>query len=171
MALPTFTAGHEPSADEFAYLVPQVASKTANETVTNSATLQNDDALFLPVLATVDYALDAFVIFTSGGTPDFKFGWTTPTGAALRVTYTTYSLASPVGTQLVDSRTTIDTASAAVPGGGTTFTTQSAWIVIHGVYLAGGNAGTLQFQWAQNTADASNTTVYDGSWLRLTPLN
>lgn len=34
-----------------------------------------------------------------------------------------------------------------------------------------GTGGTLDFQWAQNTSSANNTTVREGSWLRLIQIN
>jgi hypothetical protein len=44
--------------------------------------------------------------------------------------------------------------------------------VLHGLIKANATAGgTLDFQWSQQTSSANNTTIYEGSWIRIEKLN
>lgn len=124
--------------------------KSADETVNNSAVLQNDDALFFAVTANEVWSFAIHLPFRSGTTPDIKFGWTVPTGA----------------TMLWDHHTGYDGGpfieSSVWPqqgAGAATTTTVSFW----GNVFVGANAGNVQLQWAQNTANASDTKVLKGA--------
>lgn len=132
--------------------------KLLDQTRTNN-TLTNDTELFVPVVATGVYLLESHIVQNSGTTPDFKVGWTFPTG----LTMSWRCIA-------------VDTTSAIVSTGGFDQTTVvsfggiagDAHISLYGTVTAGANAGTLQLQWAQNTTNASNTIVRAGSTLWLT---
>jgi hypothetical protein len=95
--------------------------------------------------------------FNSGITPDFKIGWTYPVGTTIRWAGVDLDLAGAVRITGNLLETTVPTLS-----GGGDFT-----IFYTGVVVTGVNAGTLRWQWAQNTLTASNTTVYAGSYLML----
>ena len=127
---------------------PGTIHKTADQTVNNSTTLVNDTDLVVPLLANRKYYWFMRVRFQSNSTPDIKFTWTVPSGAT-------------------GGRRRELTAATEVSYG-----TTSNWPGSTGVNrqgYAGGyvevstTAGNLQFQWAQNTADASNTAVLKGS--------
>lgn len=55
--------------------------KAADETVTNSATVQNDDHLVLAVAANTDYWMECQVVYNAPTANDMKLGWTVPAGA------------------------------------------------------------------------------------------
>lgn len=146
--------------DAIRELRPLFARKTSDETVNNSTTLQNDNSLLVSVVADAIYEFRLRLTVNSGTTPDFKMGWTFPTG--LTMTYDLFE-GETLGTATnVVQGPTIQTD---VPLINTTGADQP-WIA-EGLVIVDSTAGTLQLQWAQNTANASDTIVRAGSYLRL----
>lgn len=142
-------------------MLPLVAYKTADETVNTSATLQNDNDLFLSIVPGT-YALKGHFNYITGDTPDIKFGWTWPTFTVM--TWTAHGPGTAVTTTTGDVTVSMLTESqTAVLGGGGGG--NMACVVTGTVYCT--TAGTLQLQWAQNTSTASNTSVLNRSWLEL----
>lgn len=124
-----------------------IVRKTADETVKNSTTLQNDDELYLPIGANEVWIFRCYFLHYSQGTPDIKFAWAIPTGATgLWQTENNVATIMSLNTQMVQAGQGADTLS-------------SFW----GYIENGANAGNLQLQWAQNTAHASDTKVLDNS--------
>lgn len=135
--------------------------KAADESVTSSNTLQNDDELALAVAANTTYVFEAFLAYTAGTTGDFKAAVTFPAGATCfasvqRTDGSTWSEAA--GAQV--------SSGSAISGGGlgTTIPTLQLW---RGVLMVGGTAGNLQVQFAQNVSNGTATTMKAGSVLRL----
>lgn len=160
MAVPQFSAGKLTANAlnaAFGY-VPLMVIKSANEIVNNSATYQDDNELAIAAAAGITYGWSLAVFSTSGTTPDIKMQMTAPSGTSwgygMRMAYNT------AGTFEFNPFT-----------GGILGATYGAGSVIQaaaeGTFVTGGTAGTLRLQWAQNTANASDTTVHAGSWLRL----
>lgn len=136
-----------------------VARKTVDEAVNANTTLQNDDALAWAVAASGIYDLDLSLVSNSGTTPDIKWGWTFP--ASLTMTWQT--ITTDATSTVVTSGGFIQTTVVATGG-----TAGEAHTVFRGVVTNSTNAGTLQLQWAQNTSNATNTTVRAGSYGTLT---
>lgn len=135
---------------------PLEAYKSADETVNNSAALQNDDALFVSVAANTRYDFRLTALYISNSTPDIKFAWTFPTGLTMRYSFQGYTAG------VMQDFYQIQTDVVAVDGNGGNLAA-----VMEGTVVVAGTAGTLQLQWAQNTANASDTKVLIGSSLRL----
>lgn len=134
----------------------QKAYKTADETVNNSNVLQNDDQLYLPVLANEAWAFTAVLKFAFNSNADFKIAFTVPAAGAAE--YAVISASMAVGAwaqQYVSAPTAISILSPS--------TYADAFMIVKGVYRGGANAGNLQLQWAQNTAHASDAKVLLGS--------
>lgn len=131
------------------------ATKTADETVNNSAVLQNDDHLFFPIGANETWIFNVDFDGNSAATPDIKFAMTAPAGATCQ-----YNFYLPTGIQ--NSRvTTCGTASTVLNGNAT----EQSYIG-YGTITNGATAGTVTLQWAQFTANASNTIGRAGSILK-----
>lgn len=139
------------------------ATKSANETVTSSTTLQNDDDLVLALAASATYQIWGWVKYSQNlaisGTSGIVVGFTIPAGA-------TWEWSSH-GTAGTASATTYDTVLATGTGtrslasnGATTMTFAPIG------NLTTTSAGSLQMQWAQVSSSATPTTVYLGSWLQ-----
>lgn len=141
--------------------------KAADETVNNSAALQNDNDLVLSVVADTKYLLESQIIYDSGTTPDIKFAWVGPAAATLD--WTTNALgtgATGVNGALTVGNSVIGDAGVLAAGGVGAGTAVTA--MARGILQVGATAGTLQLRWAQNTADVSDTIVKVRSWMRLT---
>lgn len=133
--------------------------KPANESVTKSATLQNDDALKLALVAGKTYVVDG-VIFVSAGKniPDLRIAFAAPNGSDMVIGYITDAVlqnGSGVLTQSNASSRRIQVpASTSIP------------IAIKGTIVAG-TAGDLQLKWAQFTSSTNSVTVTKGSYLAI----
>ena len=133
--------------------------KTADESVYNSTTLQDDDELLLPVAANETWIFDCFIRLKTdtGFTRKTKFGLRGPTGAVLlwgpAPTWSTTF--SPNETALDGTQTTSLTGSD----------TQTLTVYIVGLIRNSSTAGNLKLQWAQDIAETYNHTVYADSYL------
>ena len=140
---------------------PIAAYKLDNETVNNSTALQNDDHLYL-VLPAGRYAITlGQARFTSSTAADFKWDFT------FSGTATIYGLCFVQNAASSTNTTREITAfSSSVNFGATTGTTHIL-SMLGGVDVVVG--GTLQFRWAQNTLEVSDTIVLAEATLKAFP--
>jgi hypothetical protein len=145
-----------------------VAVKAADQIVNNSATLVGDLELFVNVVANATYILDSQIIYDSGTTPDIKFAWAVdPADSTL--SWTTNALGA--GASGVNGSLTVGVgidgdANAIVAGGVGAGTLVIA--ATQGILKTGTVDGAISLHWAQNVANASDTTVHASSWMRIT---
>ena len=157
-------AGSRITAAKLNAVAPNLIVKGANQYVTSSTTLQDDNALVAALNANWTYRFDHYLVYdgASGSAGDMQFNWQIPSG----VTTFDYTcdFTNPSGNW----------------AGGTTFTASSANIACNtsgvgslksakgtGIIVVGSTAGNLQLQWAQDTSSSTPTTVYAGSYLCL----
>lgn len=138
------------------------AYKTADETVTSSSTVQNDDHLVLPVEANSYYKLELMAYIANVNDSGMRWRWTIPSGASGSATGF-----FAFGSSMTPLRHAI--------GGGeltqvATITQDYGWHLT-GFVIVGGTAGNVQLQWAQENLSAGTTTLRAGSWLSLTKMN
>lgn len=130
--------------------------KKTDETVNNTTTLQNDDELFFNINRNEAWLFQGFILHNTGSTPDLKITFTVPSGA------TGGFDPLNVGSSALTSF------SSTISFGGTGSDSIS---YLTGIVKNGDTAGTVQMQWAQNTADASDSTILSGSCIIATRLN
>jgi hypothetical protein len=135
--------------------------KTADETVNNSSTLQNDNHLTFPIAANKNYAVWGSLLGISGTTPDFKVQWAMPGSSTFD-----YNMAVQTNAGNGAVQWATEAAAHLVDGA----TANKAYLFT-GVMIADGSGGTVTLQWAQNTADSSDTKLLTGSWLAYQLLN
>ena len=133
--------------------------KTADEGVTNSTTLQNDNHLSQAVAANEVWEFEAFLLATSSSaTPDIKVGFTWPSGATC-----TWQATSIDGTTLSNYVPVTASGSSIAP---TITASANTLIRIRGLLVVGSTAGTLQLQFSQNQSNNNATTLKLGSFLK-----
>ncbi len=134
-----------------AFLDTKVARKTSNESVTNSAVLQNDDDLFIDGEGGSVWCFECHLFQSAGTTaPDIKIKWSVPSGCTMK-----WGADSP-GTEgmTVLTETTERTWNVAVA---------STYKVLRGLIIFGGTPGRVRLQWAQNAATAGVSTTLEAS--------
>lgn len=131
--------------------------KSVDESVNNSAVLQNDDELFFPMDANSIYEFSYYLKTTSPtAAPDGQLAFTGPAGAIASIMSTLITAAGAGGV------------SGLTLGNATNFRIDAA--ANYGLICGRGlvtttNAGNLQLQWAQNTPTVENTSVQAGSFI------
>ncbi|MDX2697018.1 hypothetical protein [Streptomyces ipomoeae] len=143
--------------------------KTADESVTSSTTLQNDNELVLAVSASATYFFRVWLMATDAtdANGDIKFAFTFPTGAVCHFSGKgphTLLASGAFGDGEYIARNTATSGSTVASYG---LTTSVIGIELTGLLIVSGTAGNLQLQWAQNTSDANATTVQAGSFMTL----
>lgn len=139
--------------------------KSADESVTSSTTLQNDDHLVLPLAANARYLLDGYLSYTgptfAAGPADLKADWAIPSGASVRWSHNGPGSNTPNG--IAATETNHSTAHVlGTYGTGTNITSRPAgWVT------TGSTAGNLQLRWAQNVSNGTPVTMRAGSWIKL----
>ena len=133
-----------------------IACKPADETVNNSATFQDDDHLQLSMELGTTYLLEFEGVYFSGVTPGFKTQFVVPAG----VSGPTWGIGpnSFSGTSV----------TSLLNWGGTGADQRSK---VKGRIVTTTTSGLLKLQWAQFTANASNTIIRAGAMLRLTVIS
>lgn len=131
-------------------LLQKSAIKTYDETVNNSAVLQDDNHLKITASAWEMWILDVTIFYDTGTIPDIKFAFTGPSGASAVWSFID---ADPNVVQAIGG-------SASRIGGGAG---NKRACHIKGWFFVQDTAGDITLQWAQNTANASNTKVLLGS--------
>lgn len=136
------------------------ARKTADESVTNSTAFQDDDQLLVPVVSGGVYKVEGFFVYNTPSAAGIKLQLTGPVGVGL------WGF-----TGLSNSGGTVDTGSirmsASTNGVGSSRlggASNDIFAVVSGTFLPTAS-GSLVFQWAQNTANATPTVVRANSWL------
>lgn len=164
MAAPIINTGDTPPASQINdwFINVKFARKTADETISSSTTLQNDDDLFVTVAANAVYEFSLELQVLAQPTNDFKLGFTGPAGYSMEYTARGPTTAAAANT---DTYTVTGTATDVPAFGG--LAGQDLGVSLRGLVITSGTAGTLQLQWAQNASGASGTTVRIGSYLSL----
>jgi hypothetical protein len=139
------------------------AVKTADETVNNSSTYQDDDHLFVTVAANTTYIIDCFFVINNESVDNqgMKIKIILPSGASIsgQGMSSNTDLTFKVDGQTPTS-TTLNAQTNSYIGNGMAYYNGSLFIASTG--------GAITIQWAQAYAHASNLELLTGSYLRLT---
>ena len=130
---------------------PTIVRKTADETVNNSTTLQNDDHLLLAVGVNEVWVLSLYLIIATTAVADFKLAFTVPAGGAA---YYYEASGAPLVSYIAAPNAHIFSTAA---------DTTSGKAIVYCLYIGGGTAGNLQLQWCQANLEATNTRVLTNS--------
>lgn len=136
---------------------PLMKSKPFGQTRTNTAALASDADLSSWTLSPGVWTLDALLIYSSSAVADIKFQWliSSITEGLLIAVYDGGAIASSTVTStLIGNGAGVGLARG---------------IRLNGSFLVPSGGRTLSLQWAQNTAEASNTVLHAASYARLDP--
>ncbi len=149
--------------------VPHAATLTAfkqsTDTRVNTTTPTDDSELtFSAMEINSDYAVEGFLnVSNTGATPDFRFGFTVPSGATFIGDY--IAIENNVG--LISSNVTNNAFNRDV-----TISGSSTHIVkISGRLIMGANTGTFALKFSQATIHVTEQTrIINGSWMKITKM-
>ena len=140
--------------------IPLVVRKTADETVNNSDVPQNDDALLLAVGANEIWHIYLLLRITTTAVADFQYTFAIPAGGAMKHFDIGIIGACTTTAKLQSATDSTGTIPLLIPGAVTDY-----WYMFWAVYVGGANAGNIQLQWAQYTAEATDTKVLANSFI------
>jgi hypothetical protein len=134
--------------------------KTADQSVTSSTTLVDDNQLLLPVAANAVYELRMFIIYTAATAGDLSITFTGPASATLD-----WNIGGLSGTSATTpdgvtwwGANTIGGNDSVNGGGGVNMAAHP-----QGILITAGTAGTFKLRWAQAASSGTATTVKTGS--------
>lgn len=126
--------------------------KKIDQTVNNSIVYVDDDELFFTPRANKEYSFELWIIFDSDTTPDLKTRFNSSGG--LTGLLTTNNDGGENNTQIVTADFVHAGFDATIRG-----------FLINGQFSVGASINPITLQWAQNTADATDTKILKGSRL------
>jgi hypothetical protein len=140
--------------------------KTVDETKTSDSTLNDDAALLFAMLASSTYVFRSLVIFVTTAVADFKWRHNGPASPTLVSITRRNIIAGGTSISQIAEDTAYSAADIALAASAGTGVFWCEGIITNGV-----NAGNFALRWAQNTLDASNTTVLAGSYIEYMKIN
>jgi len=151
------------------FAVPQYFQKQVIQTVTNSTTTVQDTALVSPTLGQGTYQFE-MMLYLSG---------TSPGGIRLAPTLSnsfTHSLFATNGvyTGVSNASGAINLYTGGAPAGTPIITgaiSNGDWIRAEGFFSKSSNSDVFSLFWAQNTANATGTSLAPGSYMKLTQVS
>lgn len=140
----------------------QEVRKSADEPVTSSTVLQNDDQLLFTAAAGQTYKGDVFCVFnTASSAIDAKVGFSFPTGT---MTFGAIGMDPAVGAGVIGSGTwgAFASATSASSAIGVGVASADTIVAVPFTFLCS-VGGTVNFMWAQNTSSGTALTLKAGS--------
>lgn len=161
---PQIFAGDLLDADLLMSMLPIAARKTVSTSRASTTTATADPELQAQVAANAEYAFAAYIRYVGGQTGDMKCAFTGPSGSSGSWGARTMSTGATLATDSSDAiRTPIGTTKAI----GNISTTAGQTLNVTGRLITSSTAGTFSFDWAQNTSDATATSIEADSWFML----
>lgn len=142
------------------------ARKTANESVTNSAVLQDDDHLVFTVAAGVYYQLSGYLIYGAHKDGDISVGFSGPANATLDWALVSKGTGEADGAAGIPFHDNFGIGQSAASGGWQSDNTSKLRMRVDGL-LYGGDGGTFRLRFCQRASHATATILYTGSYLVL----
>lgn len=137
--------------------------KSADESVTSSTALQNDNHLLYTIGAVGTYVADLYLFGTSAANAagDLNVGFSFPTGT-LHYSATGLGLTLASGNDGTVTPPGLLSATSGTSVLGVGLSTSTLFVWVHAILTATAT-GTLQFMWCQNSSNASASTLKAGS--------
>ncbi len=149
--------------------------KSADETVTSSTTLQNDDHLQFTAGVNETWIVNFYIHATTGSDstiPDIKFNFSAPSGATLDYwALVAPTTSNPWSQVVVQNKHWFgnNSPTCGLGGGGGSGVPYSVHLQL--TVANAGTSGTVALQWAQSTSSGAGTTVKAGSSMTAVKVN
>lgn len=165
---PQIAAGDELTADLLMSMLPRIISKSVDEGRDTTTTLANDSELLMTLEANATYFVEFYLNCAALDAAKIKTAWSVPAGAtgsrnvlgpgstANQASMDNVSMRA--GTHTFTTSVTYGTRNSAVNG----FYVQETAVVVTS------SSGTCALQWAQDASNATDTTIYARSLMRVT---
>lgn len=137
--------------------------RTTDAAPINASTVLVSDAVMVTALPTAGtFMWEDVIFYDSSAAGDFKIAYTWPAGTT-NTKWGGQGGSTAIAGSVGDGQFGVVTVSGtSLPFGGAGVGTQT-FIIVRGYIVMGGTAGNLQLQYAQQTSDATNTTVRAGT--------
>lgn len=139
--------------------------KSSATTRNNTITRTSDPDLTWTVSANQKYLVELWIPFDTSTVADIAFSWSLPASATMTWSAWSQPIGATSGTGTI--YTTVGDQTTAVAWGGAGVGTIISGYQT-GLITISATGGTAVLQWAQSTAEATNTTINAGAWGRLT---
>ncbi len=136
--------------------------KSADETVTSSAALQDDDHLVISVAANELWRVELVAFYDAVDAEDISFGWSFPTGAAGTWGGHGLALAATSNTSDLLAKATPLASPLNAGGGGAGVIVMASFFLLLRVSSTG---GTLRLQWAQRVSGGTGSILKADSYI------
>lgn len=166
---PPIAAGQKITAGLLAAMIPQVVVKTVQTDRASTTTLAVDPDLAVELEASSVYVVEFTLYFAALNAADVQTTWTVPTSAAgLKSVIGPASAASTVtDADGVSIRDGVHVFSTAIAYGGVRNSNGFAFRVREEGVVTTSNSGTCGINWAQVTSNATATSLFASSYMRV----
>lgn len=164
-AYPTLLAGQRLTAALLRSMLPQTVRKTADESRSATTTYADDTHLVFAAEANAVYTMVGWIKYFADPTPDIKVSIAVPSGCLGEWAWNMPG-SNTLGTGTVGYA--IRTETNDVNGSRTGYGTSDSnhFTPISGLFRMSSTAGNIALQWAQNTSNATATTLFTDSWMQ-----
>ena len=144
-----------------------VVVKAADQSVTSSTTLVDDDDLAFPIKASEVWAAEFNLFYNGAIGGDLKVAFTVPAGATGNWSITGPAVAQSSGVleNTMQNGAKLDTFGTAIAVGASGTGQATELAVIKVLVVNSTTAGAVTLQWAQNASDGDPTTIKKNSYL------
>lgn len=136
--------------------------KAADETISSSTTLQDDNDLFFPMVVSGKYKFELELFVSTPTGADLKIAINGPAGVTNLLAYVMDGRLTNAANVNTETQNAISAIATAVD---VTLGVTSYWLRIAGIIENGVNAGNFTFQWAQRVSNGGSTSILKGSSL------
>lgn len=166
---PAIAAGDDITADLLSSMLPRMIVKPAATARISTGTVTDDPDLSMQVEANAVYIVEFHIYYASIDAAKIKTQWTVPAGVTgNRAVQGPGSTANQANMDNVSMRSGVHLYNTAVTYGTRDSAVNQAFFYEESMLTTSGAGGTLALQWAQGASTATNTTVANGSWMRVT---
>lgn len=148
---------------------PTIIRKTADESVTSSTTLQDDNHFTFPVNANEVVLVEGLIVATGHSDGDVKIALLAPAGTTGRFAGLGPAAAvTNVGATTMSSAAITDFTTPDTLTFGVVTASSATAIQVRALLVIGGTAGVVKLQWAQDASNGTATIVETDSYLTCT---